>query len=217
MHPIGLAGRIDGAFVRDAQDSRRVMATDEQPTRPAARGRTFALLAALGLGALALTACDPMGGPVGNRVVPQPAKPVELGRYTGLWYELARYDNRFERGCEAVTAEYRRQADGAIQVINSCRQGGPDGPVKTVKGRAKVVAGSGSAKLKVSFFGPFFGDYWVLDHAPDYSWSIVGEPSGRYLWLLSRTAKPPVADLEALYARVRALGYDAALIRPTRQ
>ena len=193
------------------------MVTGEQSIRSAALRRTLTIFSAVALAATGVAGCDPMGGPVGNRAVPQPARPVDLSHYLGVWYELARYDNRFERGCEAVTAEYRQVEGGEIQVINRCHEGAPDGPLKTAKGRAKVVAGSGNAKLKVSFFGPFFGDYWVLDHAPDYSWSIVGEPSGRYLWLLGRTARPPVASLEALYARVRALGYDAAMIRPTRQ
>jgi apolipoprotein D and lipocalin family protein len=193
------------------------MATVEQPIRSMAFRRTLAVFSALALAATGLAGCDLMGGPVGNRAGPQPATPVAISRYVGVWYELGRYDNRFERGCEAVTAEYRQSEGEGIQVINRCHEGAPDGPLKTAKGRAKVVAGSGNAKLKVSFFGPFFGDYWVLDHAPDYNWSIVGEPSGRYLWLLGRTAKPPVASLEALYARVRALGYDTGMIRPTRQ
>jgi len=78
------------------------------------------------------------------------------------------------------------------------------------------VAGSGNAKLKVSFFGPFYvGDYWVLDHADDYSWSIVGEPSGRYLWLLSRSAEPSPQTRRLIEDRARALGYDTSLIRPT--
>ena len=120
-------------------------------------------------------------GPVGNRAVPQPARSVDLQRYVGLWYELARYENRFERNCEAVTAEYRALPDGTIEVVNSGHKGAIGGPLKVAKGRAKLVPGSQDAKLKVSFFGPFFGDYSVLDHADDYSWSIVGEPSGRYL------------------------------------
>ena len=72
-------------------------------------------------------------------------------------------------------------------------------------------------ELKVSFFGPFYGDYWVLDHADDYSWAIVGEPSGRYLWLLSRAAKPGQARLDQLIARARALGYDTSMLRITQQ
>lgn len=154
-------------------------------------------------------------GPVGNSAVPQPAKPVDLKRYAGLWYELARYENRFERNCEAVTAAYRALPDGGIEVINSCRKGAVGGPLRVAKGRAEVVAGSGDAKLKVSFFGPFFGDYWVLDHAEDYSWSIVGEPSGRYLWILTREANPDSATRDLLKARLKTLGYDPRLIRQT--
>ena len=78
------------------------------------------------------------------------------------------------------------------------------------------MPGSDNAKLKVSFFGPFYvGDYWVLDHADDYSWSIVGEPSGRYLWLLSRTAQPDELTRNTIEARTRALGYDWSMVRMT--
>lgn len=163
---------------------------------------------------LALSACA--SGPVGNPNPPQPAKAVELERYLGKWYEVARYDMRFERGCEGVTAEYSKRPDGLIRVLNTCHQGAIDGPVKTSEGKAKVVDATTNAKLKVSFFGPFFGDYWVLDHADDYSWSIVGEGSGRYLWLLSRK-RPTEADRATLTARAKALGYDTALLRPTKQ
>lgn len=101
-------------------------------------------------------------------------------------------------------------------MLNTCRQGAADGPEKTSEGKAKIVEGSDNSKLKVSFFGPFYvGDYWVLDHADDYSWSIVGEPSGRYLWLLSRTAQPSSQTRETILNRTRALGYDLTLVRPT--
>lgn len=168
-----------------------------------------ALLAALSLGAC-------VAGPSGNPAPPQPAKSVELQRYLGRWYEVARYDMRFEKGCEGVTAEYSKRPDGLIRVLNTCRQGAVDGPVKTAEGKAKVVDTATNAKLKVSFFGPFFGDYWVLDHADDYSWSIVGEGSGKYLWLLSRKL-PTQADRDALTARAKALGYDVTMLRQTQQ
>ncbi|MDR3506266.1 MAG: lipocalin family protein [Caulobacteraceae bacterium] len=168
----------------------------------------------LAVAGVALAACVPLSrGPVGNAAVPQPAKAVDLRRYLGRWHEIGRYENSFERGCEGVTADYSLRNDGLVQVINSCRKG--EGPVKVARGRAKVVEGSQGAKLKVSFFGPFFGDYWVLDHADDYSWSIVGEPSGRYLWLLSRLADPAPQVRQGIEARARSLGYDASLIRVT--
>lgn len=176
--------------------------------------RSLLLAAAI----LALPACATLErGPVGNSAVPQPAKSVDLNRYSGLWYEVGRYENGFERGCEEVTAEYSLRDDGLVSVINACRQGGPGGKLKRVEGRAKVVADSGDAKLKVSFFGPFYvGDYWVLDRADDYSWSIVGEPSGRYLWLLSRSARPSAKLRAEIMTKAAALGYDLSLVHETR-
>ncbi|MBB3944108.1 apolipoprotein D and lipocalin family protein [Rhizobium skierniewicense] len=162
-----------------------------------------------------LASCSPVG-PVGNRSVPEPARTVELNRYVGQWFELARYENRFETDCEGVTADYTLGDGGMINVMNTCRKGRIDGARKAVAGRAKIVPGSGNAKLKVSFFGPFYGDYWILDHAPDYTWSIVGEPSGRYLWILTRTAKPSEQTRKMLVGKARSLGYDTGLLRWTR-
>ncbi|QJU59331.1 lipocalin family protein [Sphingomonas sp. AP4-R1] len=155
-------------------------------------------------------------GPVGNPKVPRPAKPVDLNRYVGLWYELARYENRFEKDCDYVTARYTLRDDGLVDVLNASR--GAGGAIKSIKGRAKRIEGSHGARLKVSFFGPFYvGDYWILDRADDYSWSIVGEPSGRYLWLLSRNDHPSLEMRDAIFERTRQLGYDLSLLRMTRQ
>ena len=167
--------------------------------------------------ALVLSACGYFRrGPVGNAAVPLPARAVDLNRYLGVWYEIARYENQFETGCEGVTAEYRLRADGLVQVTNTCRMGSPSGPAKVAVGRARVVPDSQDARLKVSFFGPFFGDYWVLDHDPDYAWSIVGEPTGRYLWLLSRTPAPAEETRRTILNRAASLGYDLSLLRQTR-
>ncbi len=169
---------------------------------------------------ITLSACVGSPGPVGNTAVPQPAKAVEIDRYLGTWYEYARYEAPFQKGCEAVSAQYSLREDGKIKVVNSCRQGAVDGSIngkaKQSTGKAKIVPDSNNAKLKVSFFGPFYGDYWVLDRADDYSWAIVGEPSGRYLWMLSREAKPAPEITALLQSRVKALGYDWSLIRLTR-
>ena len=175
------------------------------------------LIAAAALAALTLAGCAALGPkhPVGNAAVPQPAKPVELSRYLGRWYEIARYDQSFVKDCDGVTADYALRGDGGLDVLNRCRK--PDGRITDAKGRAKIVDTATNAKLKVSFFGPFYGDYWVIDHADDYSWSIVGEPSGRYLWLLNREAQPGEARVAELVARARALGYDTAMLRMTRQ
>ncbi|RYY25254.1 MAG: lipocalin [Sphingomonadales bacterium] len=153
--------------------------------------------------------------PVINAQVPEPAKPVDLDRYLGRWYELARHENRFEKGLDAVTAEYATGPGGKLQITNSGCQGGPKGERSFVEGKAIVADEETNAKLKVSFFGPFYtGDYWVLDHGDDYEWSIVGEPSGRYLWVLAREPRP--ANAEAIMKRVEELGYDRWALRITR-
>jgi len=161
-----------------------------------------------------LAACA--AGPVGNPGVPEPAKAVDAKAYVGRWYEFARYENRFERGCEGVTADYAPLPEGRLSVVNTCRKGRLDGEVKVARGKAKPVGDAKGAKYKVSFFGPFFGDYWVLDRGDDYSWAIVGEGSGRYLWVLTRDAKPAQQTQDALMRRVAQLGYDTKLLRLTR-
>lgn len=181
--------------------------------------RTSKLLAlgGLGLAAIGLVACSTLISrhPVGNRAVPQPQKRVDLQKYLGRWYEIARYEQGFQKGCEGVTADYSLRADGSIDVLNRCRK--PDGKSSEARGRAKVVDEDTNAKLKVSFFGPFYGDYWVLDHADDYSSAIVGEPSGRYLWILDREATPADAEVQKLIDRARELGYDTSMLLRTKQ
>lgn len=181
--------------------------------------RTSKLLAlgGIGLAAIGLAACSTLVSrhPVGNRSVPQPNKSVDLQKYLGRWYEIARYEQSFQKGCEGVTADYSLRADGNIDVLNRCRK--PGGKSSEARGRAKVVDGETKAKLKVSFFGPFYGDYWVLDHADDYGWSIVGEPSGRYLWILNREATPEEAEVQKLIDRAKGLGYDTSMLLRTKQ
>ncbi len=176
---------------------------------------TTARLPALAAGALLLSACGI--GPSYNRHAPQPAKAVVASRYLGHWFEVARYDQPFEKGCEAATADYALLPNDRISVVNACRKGGVDGRPTTIRGTATAVPGSDGAKLKVKFFNGFVtGDYWVLDHDPQYAWSIVGEGSGRFLWLLVRTPlEGPERD--ALIARARALGYDTRPLHLTRQ
>ncbi len=181
------------------------------------KSNRLAAVATLTLIAIALSGCSGVFSkhPVGNAAVPQPAKSVDLNRYLGKWYELARYEQGFQKGCEGVSADYALREDGKISVLNRCRK--PDGSIDDAKGKAKIVDTATNAKLKVSFFGPFYGDYWVLDRADDYSWAIVGEQSGRYLWILSRDATPGQAKLNELIGRARALGYDTSMLRITKQ
>jgi apolipoprotein D and lipocalin family protein len=181
--------------------------------------RNSKLIVAGGLAsiAIALAGCTHLLSrhPVGNPSVPQPAKSVDLQGYLGRWYEIARYEQSFQKGCEGVTADYSLRPNGSINVVNRCRK--PGGKSSEARGRAKVVDKTTNAKLKVSFFGPFYGDYWVLDHADDYSWSIVGEPSGRNLWILAREPSPPEGEVTGLVQRARSMGYDTSMLIRTVQ
>lgn len=187
--------------------------------RPFGKYSTLAALGlASGVGAFAFLAFRSGRAATGNRAVPEPMKPVDLDRYLGLWYEFGRYENWFEKGCEGVTALYEKRDDGLIDIVNASRKRGSIAQPRSAKGRARVVQNSGNAKLKVSFFGPFFfGNYWVLDHDEDYAWSIVGEPSGRYLWILTRDATPAENLQQELIERCRSFGYDMTRFRRTLQ
>ncbi len=163
---------------------------------------------------LGACASVPRPGPVGNPAVPQPAKPVDVKRYMGRWYEQFRYEASFEKEMDGVTADYTLNNDTTVKVVNRGRR---KGKWKESIGKAKIVDAATNAKLKVSFFGPFYGKYWVLDHGDDYGWAIVGEPSGRYLWVLTREQRPSADLLSRLESRVKALGYDWSLVRRTNQ
>ena len=109
---------------------------------------------------------------------------VELKRYLGKWYEIAHLPARFQEGCSETTATYTLAEDGNIAVLNECRK---NGKLKQAKGKAKVVDKTTRAKLKVTFFWPFYGDYWIIKLGKDYDYAVVGTPNRKYLWILSRT------------------------------
>lgn len=152
--------------------------------------RLLSLLFAVGLGA------EP----------PTVVSKVDLTRYMGTWYEIARYPNRFQRGCLCTTATYTLRPDGKVTVVNRCRTA--EGGMKEAKGWAKVVDRTTGAKLKVTFFWPFFGDYWILDLDDAYTRVLVGSPDRRFLWILSRTPRMEPAVYAELSARATALGFD---------
>ena len=141
---------------------------------------------------------------------------VDLARYAGGWYEIALLPNWFQRACVADTkARYRADGEGGIEVVNRCRKA--DGSVETAKGRATIVEGSGNAKLRVSFFWPFKGDYWVLDLDADYQHVLVGTPSRDYAWVLSRKPTMAEAELQKLLDKAAALGFDKAAFKRSPQ
>lgn len=135
---------------------------------------------------------------------------LDLERYLGKWYEIARFPNRFEKDCAGVTAEYALRDDGRISVVNSCHKGAPDGPLEVAEGVAKVVA---PGKLEVTFVPwlPFAkGDYWVLHVDAAYSYAVVGEPSGKTGWILSRTPTLPAEKVENAVSVLTSMGYDTS-------
>ena len=149
---------------------------------------------------------------------PLPTVPeIDLNKYAGRWYEIARLPNRFEKSLECVTATYTLRPDGNINVLNQGRKA--DNPAKTDDAEAKawVPDPRHPARLKVQFFWPFTGDYWVLDLAPDYSYSLVGEPSREYLWILSRTPELDEATFNRLLEKAKAQGFPVEKMEKIKQ
>ncbi len=142
---------------------------------------------------------------------------VDLNRYLGTWYEIASFPQRFQRGCTGTSATYALRSDGQIDVVNRCRKDSLDGEEKVARGRARVVDQTTHAKLKVSFFRPFWGDYWIVDLGASYDYAVVGHPSRDYLWILSRTPTMNGATYDAILARLRAQGYEVERLRRTLQ
>jgi apolipoprotein D and lipocalin family protein len=142
---------------------------------------------------------------------------VDLSRYLGTWYEIANFPQSFQRGCTATTATYTLRADGDIDVLNRCRKGSVDGEEKSALGRARVVDRATNAKLEVSFFRPFWGDYWIIDLSDDYSYAVVGHPGRDYLWILARTPTMTEATYQSVVTRLQAQGYETSRLERTLQ
>ena len=141
---------------------------------------------------------------------------LDFARYEGRWYEVARFPNRFEEDCVAVTADYAQNQDGTIAVTNTCRKMSFDGPVEVATGTARVVA-PGQLKVKFVDWLPFEGDYWVLYVSPQYELAVVGAPEGTTGWVLARDPQPDPGLLDRGYEALRKAGYDTNLIYRTPQ
>ena len=130
---------------------------------------------------------------------------VELKKYLGKWYEIAHLPARFQEGCTDTTATYTLSEDGSISVLNECIR---NGKVKQAKGKAKVVDKTSGAKLKVTFFWPFYGDYWIINLGKDYEYAVVGTPNRKYLWILSRTPQIDDKLFSQLIESAKSKGFD---------
>ena len=153
------------------------------------------------------------------KVVPS----VDLQRYTGTWYEIARLPNWFQKGCAGeVTATYTLDEDG-IEVVNRCRK--ENGEMTEARGRARRASeDEPNSKLQVRFAPAFlswlpfvWGDYWIIDLAQDYSYAVIGEPQRKYLWILSRTKTIDDGTMEGILTRIKQQGYDVGKLVLTKQ
>jgi apolipoprotein D and lipocalin family protein len=171
-----------------------------------------------------LAACVLLVGAACGRFSQPEARPlqtvpqVDLDRYLGRWYEIAKYPHRFQEGCVASTATYARLSVGRIRVENECREGTLDGKVRRATGVAEIVTGDPSnARLTVQFFWPFRGDYWIIELDADYRFAVVGHPSREYLWILSRHPHLEEGVYQELLRKIEARGYDLSRIQRTLQ
>ncbi len=161
----------------------------------------------LAMVSLAVLAAGCTGLPAGV----EPVKGFELDRFLGTWHEVARLDHPFERGLERITATYTLREDGGVRVLNR----GYDvkaGDWREAEGKAYFIGSPDVGRLKVSFFGPFYGGYNVIDLDPDYRLALVAGPNRDYLWILARSPQPPRDAVERVVRRAADLGFDTAAL-----
>jgi len=154
------------------------------------------------------------GAPPSSSIPADTVRYVDLERYMGVWFEIASFPAWFQRGCYCTRAEYRLQG-GYVEVINDCRRGSPEGRLDTVTGKAYVVPGTGNAQLKVQFFWPFKGDYWVVYLDDNYQVALVGHPDRSNLWVLGRQQVVSDEVYERLIGIAAEKGYDVQRLKKT--
>ena len=136
-----------------------------------------------------------------------PVKGFEVQRYLGVWYEIARLDHSFEKGLSRVTAEYSLKANGTLRVVNRGFDAA-NNRWKRAEGRAKFVSQPDEGRLKVSFFGPFYGGYNILDLDDAYSRVLITGNDRSYLWILARQPRLPDSTMAFLVQKAKGLGFD---------
>lgn len=157
-----------------------------------------------------------------NAALPTVPK-VDLKRYAGKWFEIARYPNKFQEKCVGnTTATYTIKSAGRLEVVNECLK--KDGVMDKAKGDAKIIDKTTNAKLEVRFAPSFlsfipavWGDYWIIDLDDNYDYAAVGDPKRKYLWILSRTPELDDATYQNLLRRVEKLGFNPGKLNKTPQ
>jgi apolipoprotein D and lipocalin family protein len=158
---------------------------------------------------LLLVAVFVLSGCIGIPEGIDPVDDFELEPYLGTWYEIARLDHRFERGLSNVTANYSLREDGSVSVLNRGYRT-EKGKWDEAEGKAYLIGDPGVGRLKVSFFGPFYGAYNIFELGENYEYSMVAGSDRSYLWILAREARLPQATLEELLSKAEAAGYDTS-------
>ena len=159
---------------------------------------------ALAFTVILFTACSSKNPPL------QTVQKVDLNKYLGTWYEIARYEHFFEKDCKNVSANYSMMDEETIKVINRCTKIQTN-EKKEAMGRAYTIDKSNS-KLKVSFFRPFYGDYWVLILDKNYDYVVVGTPSREYLWILARENKISDSIKNDILQKLSTLEFDSSTL-----
>jgi len=137
----------------------------------------------------------------------QTVEQVDIPKYAGVWYEIARLPNSFEKGLECVTATYTQKSNGKIQVLNK-GYSSEKGNYKTAKGTAWIPDGKYPGRLKVTFFWPFSGNYYIMALDENYQYALVGDPSRKYLWVLARTKTLDASIYTELMNQAEVNGFD---------
>lgn len=147
----------------------------------------------------------------------KPVPRVDLEKYMGTWYEIASIPQKFTKGCVCTRAKYTLKKNGKVEVYNSCNKDSVNGELSDIKGTAKVADKKSNAKLKVSFFWPFYADYWIVGLADDYRYAVVSNEEGDTLWILSRVPELDEADLKDIHAIIVKNGIDLKKLKTTEQ
>ncbi|MCF7920088.1 MAG: lipocalin family protein [Candidatus Cloacimonetes bacterium] len=162
---------------------------------------------------ITMVSCKSQSSSIDKSVV----KVLDIEKYMGKWYEISRYDHKFERGLVGVTATYFLNDNGTVRVENAGYKQTLDGKKSLAIGKAKIPDNNEPAKLKVSFFAFFYADYFVLDLDENYQWAVVGSSSDKYLWILSRDPKMDSALYSEITGKLTKRGYDISKLIQVKQ
>jgi apolipoprotein D and lipocalin family protein len=160
---------------------------------------------------MTLTNCSTAGD------IPKTVHEVDLLKYAGKWYEIAKFPNSFQKNCFCSTAEYTLTDKGYVKVFNECHKGAVGGKLSSITGKAFPVAETNSTKLRVQFFWPFRADYWIVGLADDYSWAAVSGPSRKYLWILGRSPRMDDSTYQTILLMLQDNGFDLSHLEKTIQ